>query len=169
MSIDFSPVGRAVDSGRLQAALGFNRARLSALVTSSYDHGVGAALPRPVGVLGGAAVWDVAELEAALPAILEARRHVVRNAPRIARKPVDFTVLAARRDYHDGLPHVLGLMDADLIAEHFDLGDKGARYPGEWSARGKLLPEPTGTVGTRRVWTVEDVKSREELILRHLA
>ncbi|MEW1813011.1 hypothetical protein AB0284_20205 [Pseudarthrobacter phenanthrenivorans] len=169
MSIHFYPVGRAVDSGRLQTALGFNRQRLSALVTTSYDHGVGAALPRPAGILGGSMVWDVQELEAALPAILEARQHVVRNAPRTEREPLSQEALAAYREHHEGIPHVLGLMDAEMIAAHFGLGPAGARYPGEWSARGKLLPAPAGVIGTRRVWAVEDVKEREDLILKHLA
>ncbi|KIC68733.1 hypothetical protein [Pseudarthrobacter phenanthrenivorans] len=169
MSIDFDPVGRAVDSGRLQAALGFNRQRLNALVSTSYDHGVGAALPRPVGILGGSMVWDAEELQEALPAILEARQRVVRNAPRIAREPVSQEALAAYREHHKGVPHVLGLMDAEMIAAHFNLGPAGARYPGEWASRGKLLPEPAGVIGTRRVWAVEDVKGREDLILKHLA
>lgn len=169
MSVDFDPVGRAVDSGRLQTALGFNRQRLNALVTTSYDHGVGAALPRPVGILGGSMVWDADELTEAVPAILDARQHVVRNAPRIEREPVSLTALAERREHSEGIPHVLGLMDAEMIAAHFDLGPAGARYPGEWSARGKLLPPPAGTIGTRKVWAVEDVKAREELIRKHLA
>lgn len=169
MSIDFEPIGRAVDSGRLQAVLGFNRQRLNALVSTSYDHGVGAALPRPVGILGGSMVWDVKELEAALPAIQDAKQHVVRNAPRIERQPLSLDALAQRREYWEGVPHVLGLMDAEMIAAHFDLGPAGARYPGEWAARGKLLPQPAGVIGTRRVWKVEDVKAREEQISKHLA
>ncbi|WP_018771462.1 hypothetical protein [Arthrobacter sp. 162MFSha1.1] len=169
MSIDFTPVGRAVDSGRLQTALGFNRQRLNALVSTSYDHGVGAALPRPVGLLGGSMVWDVQELEAALPAILEARRHVVRNAPRTDREPLNLEALATKRQDFEGVPHVLGLMDAEMIAAHFNLGPAGARYPGEWAARGKLLPAPAGVIGTRRMWAVEHVKEREDLIRTHLA
>ncbi|MGO4856285.1 hypothetical protein [Arthrobacter sp. 2MCAF14] len=185
MTIDFDPIGNAVDSGRVQTALGFNRARLNALVTANYnhgvvttnyDHGVGAALPRPVGVLGGTMIWDVHELEAALPAILEARQNVKRNAPRIEREPVTFEALAARREDYEGIPHVLGLMDAEMIAEHFGVAP---RYPGEWAERKKLLPPPVGVVGApakttksprqRRVWAVEDVKAHEEQILKHLA
>ncbi|HEX9087411.1 MAG TPA: hypothetical protein VF867_07805, partial [Arthrobacter sp.] len=176
MTIDFDPIGYAVDSGRVQAALGFNRARLNALVTSNCNYGVGAALPQPVGVLGGAMVWHVRDLEAALPAILEARRNIKRNGPRIDREPVTLAALAARRDDHEGVPHVLGLMDAEMIAEHFGVAP---RYPGEWAERKKLLPPPVGVVGApskttkaprqRRVWAVEGVKAHEEQILKHLA
>lgn len=166
MTVNFEPIRHAVDSGRVQAGLGFNRARLNALVTTNYNYGVGAALPRPVGVLGGSMVWDVRELEAALPAIREAQQHVVRNAPRIEREPVTLAVLAARREDYEGIPHVLGLLDADMIAAHFGVGP---RYPGEWAERKNLLPPPVGVLGTRRVWAVEDVKAHEEQILKHLA
>lgn len=169
MTVNFDPVGRAVDSGRVQKAMGLSRAHLHALVTDSYDYGIGAALPRPTGLLGGSMIWDVRELEAALPAFQEARQNVVRNGPRIEREPITTEALAAQREAHDGVPHVLGLMDAEMIAAHFNLGDKGSRYPGEWAARGKLLPDPVGVLGTRRVWSVEDVKAREALILKHLA
>jgi hypothetical protein len=168
MTVDFQPLGKAVDSGRIQAALGFNRARLNKLVTKTYDYGVGAALPRPAGVLGGTMVWDVRELEKALPKILAAQQSVVRNAPRNGREPLDFAELEKRREVFEGIPHVLGLMDAVMIAEHFDLGESGARYPGEWAARGQLLPPYAGLIGSRRVWKVEDVKEHKPLILRHL-
>lgn len=168
MSINFDPLGRAVDSGRLQTALGFNRARLNKLVTQTYDYGLGAVLPRPVGVLGGSMVWDVRELEEALPKILAAKGKVSRNAPRVDRELVDFEELSKRRDDFEGLPHVLGYMDAVMIAEAFGLGEGGARVPGEWASRGKLLPAHAGVIGTRRVWDVCEVKEREPLIRRHL-
>lgn len=168
MSVNFEPLGRVVDSGRLQTALGFNRARLHKLVTESYNYGLGAVLPRPVGVLGGSMVWDVRQLEKALPRILAARATVSRNAPRIDREPLDVEELSKRREIFEGLPHVLGFMDAVMIAEHFDLGESGARFPGEWAARGQLLPPHAGVVGTRRVWMVQDVKAREPAILKHL-
>lgn len=168
MTVDFSPLGRAVDSGRLQTALGFNRARLNKLVTQLYDRGVGAALPRPVGVLGGSMVWDVKDLERALPAILAAQSSRNRFPERIEREPVDFDELAKHREVFESLPHVLGFMDAAIIAEAFGLGEDGARYPGEWAARGKLLPPHAGVIGIRRVWDVQDVKAHEPLIRRHL-
>lgn len=166
--INFEPLGRAVDSGRLQTALGFNRARLNKLVTQTYDYGLGAVLPRPVGVLGGSMVWDVRDLDKALPKILAAKGTVTRNAPRVDREPVDFEELTKRREDFEGLPHVLGYMDAVMIAEAFGLGEGGARVPGEWASRGKLLPAHAGVIGTRRVWDVREVKEREPLILRHL-
>lgn len=156
-----------MDSGRVQKALGLSRAHLHALVTSSYNYGMGAALPRPVGFLAGSMVWDVRDLEAALPLIAEARENVVRNGPRIERDPVTVESLTAKREDYEGIPHVLGLMDAEMIAAHFGVA---ARYPGEWAARGKLLPGPVGALGVRvRVWAVEDVKAHEEQILKHLA
>lgn len=168
MSINFEPLGRAVDSGRLHTALGFNRARLNKLVTKTYDYGLGAVLPRPVGVLGGSMVWDLHDLEKATPKILAAKGTVSRNAPRIEREPLDFEELALRREDFEGLPHILGYMDAVMIAEAFGLGEGGARVPGEWASRGKLLPAHAGVIGTRRVWDVREVKEREPLILRHL-
>ncbi len=168
MSVNFEPLGRAVDSGRLQTALGFNRARLNKLVMQTYDYGLGAALPRPVAVLGGSMVWDVRDLEKALPKIIAARATVSRNAPRIDREPLDFEELSRRREDFEGLPHVLGFMDAFMISEAFGLGESGSRYPGEWAARGQLLPPHAGVIGTRRVWKVEDVKAHELAILKHL-
>lgn len=168
MPVDFTPLGRVVDSGRLQTALGFNRARLNKLVTKLYDRGVGAALPRPVGVLGGSMVWDVEDLQRALPAILAAQSSTDRFPARVEREPVDFEELAQRRENFEGLPHILGFMDAALIAEAFGLGEDGARYPGEWAARGKLLPLHAGLVGARRVWDVKAVKAYEPAIRRHL-
>lgn len=167
-TIDFHPLGRAVDSGRLQETLGFNRARLNKLVTLTYNYGLGAVLPRPVGVLGGTMVWDVEHLNQALPKILAAQGAASRNAPRIEREPVDFDGLAKHREDFEGMPHVLGFMDAVMIAEAFGLGAKGARFPGEWAARGKLLPPHAGVIGTRRVWDVREVKEHKPLILRHL-
>jgi predicted DNA-binding transcriptional regulator AlpA len=169
MSTNFDALGRAVDSGRLQTALGLSRAHLHKLVTKTYDIGMGAALPRPVGVLGGSMVWDVRDLQKALPAFLSAREAAeTRLYERIEREPVDFDELAKRREDFEGLPHVLGLMDAALIAEAFDLGENGARLPGEWALRGKLLSAHKGVIGTRRVWDVREVKEHEPLIRRHL-
>lgn len=157
-----------MDSGRIQAALGFNRARLNKLVSHSYDRGLGAALPRPAGVLGGSLVWDVRELEQAVPAILAAQSSRDRFPPRIEREPMNFDELARHREDFEGLPHILGFMDAAMIAEAFGLGEDGARYPGEWAARGKLLPPPAGVIGSRRVWDVHEVKAHEPAINRHL-
>lgn len=168
MPIDFAPLGDAVDSGRLQKALGFNRARLNKLLTVSHNYGLGAALPDPAGVLGGALIWSVKDLEEALPAILAAQQNRARKLNRTDREPVDFAAVEALHGDFEGVPHVLGWMDAALIARHFGLGKGGARYPGEWAARGRLLPEHAGVLGGGRVWSVESVKEREPLILAHL-
>lgn len=169
MTVDFNPLGRAVDSRRIQTALGLSRAHLHKLVMKTYDVGMGAALPRPVGVLGATMVWDIRDLEKAVPGFLAARKAAEsRIFEKVRREPVDFEELEKRREDFKGMPHVLGLMDAVMIAEHFELGQNGARYPGEWAAREVLLPAHAGVIGSRRVWRVEDVKEREPLILRHL-
>lgn len=169
LPIDFAPLGEAVDSGRLQKALGFNRARLSQLLTVSHNYGLGAALPDPVGVLGGALIWSVKDLEEALPTILAAQQSRARKLHRTDREPVDFAAVEALHGDFEGVPHVLGWMDAALIARHFGLGQGGARYPGEWASRGRLLPEHAGILGGGRVWPVKGVKEREPLIIAHLA
>lgn len=87
---------------------------------------------------------------------------------KVQREPVDFEKLEKRREVFEGVPHVLGLMDAVMMAEHFELGQNGARYPGEWAAREVLLPAHVGVIGSRRVRRVKGVKEREPLILRQL-
>lgn len=167
--IEFTPLGNAVDSAQVQSVLGLSRAHLHRLVTKTYDIGMGAALPRPAGQLGGAMVWDVRELEKALPSFLAARRAAAsRRFERVEREPLDVDELAGRRETFQGLPHILGFMDAVMISEHFGLGDGGPRKVWEWSQRGHLLPEESGTLGGRHVWDVREVKEREPLILSHL-